>query len=146
MYRSEEWRARLWHLGPNEEALPSSAQQPSLSAHRTYRLKFCQDGIGLSSQWENRLKTIIARVEAVYQLWASLVEKLGWEDEEGARGVARGILGEMRWLRDQDGIAGQALRVVGRHWGVERLDFVVDEPSGGCVRGRSGGFTWVSFR
>jgi hypothetical protein len=75
MYHSDLWRARLWHLGRNESALPVDAQ-PHLATYRAQRLKFCQDGIGLSAQWETRLKMIIARVEVCYRLWVALGEKI----------------------------------------------------------------------
>ena len=148
MYRSEEWRARLWHLGPNEELLLPDAQ-PSLTQHRARRLKFCQDGIGLSAQWESRLKMITARVEGLYQHWAALVEKTGplWEEDlDGCRGIARHILGEQKWLRDQDGIAGVAMKVLAKHRGVDGLDCVIDGPGGWSARGQSVKFSWMSFR
>jgi hypothetical protein len=148
MYRSEEWRARLWHLGPNEELLPPDAQ-PSLTQHRAQRLKFCQDGIGLSAQWESRLKMITARVEGLYQRWAALVEKMGplWEEDlDGCRAIARHVLGEQRWLRDQDGIAGVTMKVLAKHRGVDGLDCVIDGPGGLVAKGQSVKFSWISFR
>jgi hypothetical protein len=146
MYHSESWRTRLWHLGPNETPLPVEVQ-PHLAQHRAQRLKSCQDGIGLSAQWETRLKMIIARVEVCYQLWAALGEKVQMEDVEGGRKVAREILGEQRWLRDQDGIAGVTMKMLSKHRGEQGLDCVVDR-AGGEDGGRGGkvAFMWVSMR
>lgn len=148
MYRSEEGRARLWYIGPNEEHVPYE-EQANFAQRRTQQLKFCRDGIGLSAAWENRLKTITARVDGLYQYWAALCDKLDpyrEEDLEGCHSIAQHILGEQRWLRDQDGIASVSLTVLANHRGVDGLNYVIDACGDLSSRGKLAKFTWVSFR
>jgi hypothetical protein len=75
MYRSEEWRANLWYLGPNEEHVPCDARV-NLTRHREQQLALSREGIGRSILREYHLRMVIARVERLYSCWAELVDNL----------------------------------------------------------------------
>lgn len=147
MYRSDEWRNRLWYIGPNGQYL-SPDQQASTQHLRNRQLRLCQDGIGLSAAWENRLRSITARVEALYEDIAALCDQVktwGEMDAEYCREAAQRIIQEQKWLRDQTGIASVSMTVLANHRGVKNLNFVSDggDMSSGAMAAK---FTWVSFR
>ena len=148
MYRSEEWHIRLWRTMPNEEYIIPE-RQPTFMRARNQKLRFCQDGIGMSSTWENRLKSITARLEVLYEDWAALCEQVktyGELNVEACRNTAQRIIGEQRWLRDQDGIASVSITVLANHRRVKDLNFISDGASDLLSRGMAAKFIWVSFR
>ena len=81
MYRSQEWRADLWYLGPNEEQVPYDARV-NLTGHREQQLALSREGIERSILWENHLTMVIARVERLYSCWVELLDNLGFFREE----------------------------------------------------------------
>jgi len=148
MYRTEEWRARLWCMSPNAERRPDY-EQVDFAQVRDQQLKFCQEGIGLSAAWENRLKTITARVEGLSQYWAALCDKLSSHENNdlaGCQDIARHIIAQQKWLRDEDGIASVSMTVLANHRGVDGLNHVTDTANDSLLRGTSAKFTWMSFR
>lgn len=148
MYRSEEWRNRLWYVAPHEEHAGREQQATALRA-RNQQLKFCQDGIGLSATWEKRLKSIGDRVDVLYEDWATLCEHTktyGGLNADLCRNTAQRIIGEQRWLRDQDGFVSVSMTVLANHRGVKDLNFISDGAGDLSSKGMAAKFTWVSFR
>lgn len=103
----------------------------------------------MSATWENRVKSITARVEALYQDWADLCDQVkiwGQDNTEHCHKTAKRIIEEQKWLRDQSGMASVSMSVLANHRGVKDLNFVSDGAGDESSKAMATKFTWISFR